>query len=67
LEEAGSLGPVLATFEGIANLIFQLNRLPEIEVLREGNRITDQGQIRRADERTVSLVRVDILEIVRSA
>jgi len=44
-----------------ATLAFPLKRRAEGEVLREGQEITYEGQIRRASENGVHLVHVEIL------
>jgi hypothetical protein len=46
---------------GLVVLMFPLTRRPEVEILRKGQEITYEGQIRRASEIGFSLVRVEIL------
>jgi hypothetical protein len=46
---------------GLVVLMLPLTRRPEVEILREGQEITYEGQIRRASEIGFSLVRVEIL------
>ena len=48
---------------GLVILMFPLTRRPEVEILRKGQEITYEGQIRRASEVGFSLVRVEILPI----
>jgi hypothetical protein len=51
----------LDRLEGLVILMFSMSRRAEVEVLREGQEITYEGQILRASEYGVGLVHVDIL------
>jgi hypothetical protein len=55
------IGPRGSLAYGSVALTFPLKRRAEVEVLREGQEITYEGQICRASEISVQLVRVDIL------